>query len=100
MVVDEALPWALEGFIERLDEWIERENPSVDLRLLTTAWVMTRTEDPYAGVRREPDFDNLWFGPVPRTVTPEGTVVACSYWIFETAHVVRCDSVATLTLPL
>ena len=27
--------------------------------------VLTRFDDPYSDVRREPDFDNLWFGPVP-----------------------------------
>ena len=46
--------------------WIERELPSDDLRLTVTAWILTRYDDPYQGVQREPGFDNLWFGEIPR----------------------------------
>jgi hypothetical protein len=63
------------------------------------SWLFTRLEDPYVGVRREPTFDNLWFGAVPGSIRA-GTVVACSYWIFESSRTVRCDSIATLSLPL
>ena len=91
--------WTLEDFEVRLDQWIELENPSYDLRIVVTAWVLSRFDDPYAGVRREPDFDNLWFGPVPGSVH-RGHVVVCSYWIHEAQRTVRCDSVATLNLPI
>ncbi len=90
--------WTLLSFLERLDQWIERESPPDDLRLLVTAWIMTRYEDPYQGVRREGKFPNLWFGPVPDTGTD--AVVACSYWIDEVNHTVRCDSFGTFPLPL
>jgi len=94
------ISWRLEGFLEQLDAWAERESPGDDIRLLATAWIMTRQEDPYRGVRREPDFENLWFGAVPDTDDGAGRVVACSYWIVESQQVVRCNSFATLSLPL
>jgi hypothetical protein len=97
--VTEREAWTLEDFEPRLDQWIEMEKPSDNLRILVTAWVLSRFDDPYAGVRREPDFDNLWFGPVPGSLQ-EGRVVVCSYWIFEASRTVRCDSIATLNLPV
>lgn len=99
-MVNEVRPWRLEGFLDRLDAWAEREAPSDDLRLVVTAWVMTRYDDPYKGVRREKGFPNLWFGAVPNTDDHGSTVVACSYWIEESSRTVRCDSFATLGLPL
>jgi hypothetical protein len=92
--------WALENLESCLDAWIELEQPSDDLRILVTAWVLTRFDDPYADVRREPSFDNLWFGAVPGSVHGQGCVVVCSYWVHEGQRTVRCDSVATLNLPI
>ncbi|HVQ96220.1 MAG TPA: hypothetical protein VMU51_34700 [Mycobacteriales bacterium] len=92
--------WQLEGFLDRLDAWIERESPNDDLCLLVTAWIMTRYGDPYQGVRRESGFPNLWFGAVPDTEDGSGNIVVCAYWIEESNRVVRCDSFATLGLPL
>ena len=92
--------WQLEGFLERLDIWEELFSPSDDLRLIVTSWVMTRFDDPYQGVRREPQFGNLWFGVVPDTEDDDGSVVTCAYWIEEARGVVRCDSFATLTPPV
>jgi hypothetical protein len=91
--------WRLEGFLERLDAWAERESPSGDLKLLVTAWIMTRYEDPYQGMRRERGFPNLWFGSVPHSEVA-GTTVVCTYWIEESARTVRCDGFATLNLPI
>ena len=54
---------------------------------------------PYQGVQRVEGFPNLWFGRVPRTVDSKGRAVACSYWIAESTRTVRCDSIATLSLP-
>lgn len=92
--------WTLENFEECLDASIESERPSDDLRILVTAWVLTRFDDPYADVRREPSFDNLWFGAVPGSVRAHGRVVVCSHWVHESQRTVRCDSVATLNLPI
>jgi hypothetical protein len=92
--------WHLEGFLEHLDAWTERESPPDDLLLIVTAWIMTRFDDPYKGVRREHGFPNLWFGPVPNSEDGTGAVVVCSYWIEEASHTVWCNSFATLNLPL
>lgn len=94
------LPWALEDFIKRLDWWIDSESPPDDLRLIVTAWILTRYDDPFQGVRRESAFPNLWFGAVPDSEDGAGKVVVCSYWIAESTRTVRCDSFATLSLPL
>jgi hypothetical protein len=50
--------WSLTDFVDRLDAWIDLEQPDRDLRLMVTAWILTRYTDPYQGVRREPGFDN------------------------------------------
>ena len=92
--------WTLENFEACLDAWIERERPPDELRILVTAWVLARFDDPYVDVRREPSFDNLWFGAVHGSVHGEGRVVVCSYWVQERQRTVRCDSVATLNLPI
>jgi hypothetical protein len=91
--------WKLEGFLECFDAWADRESPSDDLRVFVTAWIMSRFDDPYRGVRREPGFDNLWFGVVPMSRNDSGAVVTCAYWIEESQHTVRCDSFATLNPP-
>jgi hypothetical protein len=92
--------YALENFLEALDLWIEDESPEPDLRLAVTAWILTRFEDPYAGVAREAGFPNLWFGPVPGTAHEGGKVVVCSLWINERTGTVRCDTFATLNTPV
>jgi hypothetical protein len=97
---DRVANWSLAGFLDRLDAWAEQEKPPDDLVLLVTGWIMTRYDDPYRGVRREPGFDDLWFGPVPNSEDGSGQVVACSYWIVERSRTVVCCSFATLNLPL
>jgi hypothetical protein len=91
--------WQLENFLDHLDIWIESEQPADDLRLTVTAWILTRYDDPYQGVQREPGFDNLWFGEIPRSRHGGGTAVACSYGIYASRGVVLCNSIATLPLP-
>jgi hypothetical protein len=93
-------PWQLRAFLERLDDWAQREYPSDELRRLVTAWILSRYDDPYQGVRREPGFDNLWFGKIPGSHrSGDGTVVTCSYFINEATHTVQCDNFGTLNLP-
>ena len=92
--------WRLERFLLEFDAWIEREHPSDDLRVLVTEWMVGRQDDPYRGVRREPQFENLWYGVVPDSNDGTGRVVVCSYWIVESQHLIRCNSFATLSLPL
>lgn len=91
--------WRLYGFGDALDDWRRRETPPDRLVDVVIRWSLTRADDPYVGMRREPDFDNLWFGAIPGTVNGD-KVVACSYRVHEREHRVVCDSYATLHLPL
>ena len=89
----------LQNFTDRLDAWIASQSPSLELRLQVTEWVLSRFDDPYQGVHREPGLDNYWLGIVPGS--QEGDrVVTCLFWIFERTRTVRCDTFATLCLPL
>jgi hypothetical protein len=92
-------PYELRGFLERFDEWVEQDEPDGQLRIAVLDWIFSRAEHPYQGVRREPNFANLWFGAVP-TTQREWEVVVCSYWIIEAEHAVRCDRFATLNAPI
>ncbi|HYN96993.1 MAG TPA: hypothetical protein VES42_24395 [Pilimelia sp.] len=92
------LDWRLERFPEAIDAWIARESPSDDVRLIVIDWVMSRHDDPYRGMRREA-LPNLWFGPVRGTQTM-GTVVTCSYWVYESTRTVRCNDICTLNQPI
>jgi hypothetical protein len=92
--------WELAGFIDRLDMWELAEQPSEDLSVIVTDWVFTRYDDPYRGARREPDFENLWLSVIPDSDDGSGRVVVVSFWIHESTHVVVCNGIATLSLPL
>lgn len=92
--------WTLIDFGERLDSWVLAEAPADGMKLIVTSWVLTRFDDPYQGMRREPGFDNLWFGAVPSTQDGHGNVVCCSYWILEADRTVRCNQFASLALPI
>ncbi len=91
--------WHLDRFVDAIDRWVAAEGPPEEIRILVTGWAFTRLEDPYVGLRRATGFDNLWFGPVPGSAY-DGLVVACSVWIEELSHTVRCDSFASLSCPV
>jgi hypothetical protein len=91
--------WELVGFEEAIDRWIEREQPSIDVQFVVGEWVLSRFDDPYSGMQREASFPNLWYGAVPDTEF-KGQVVVCSYFVEEREHRVKCDSFATLGLPI
>jgi hypothetical protein len=91
--------WRLEDFGERLDYWAATQDASPELRRLVATWILTRFDDPYQGVRREPGFPNLWFGQVPGSLHGDHAVF-CTYRIFELDRSVRCDNFATLSLPI
>lgn len=97
---EEVRGWSIAGFLDRLDAWAEMEKASDDLTLLVTAWILSRYDDPYDGVRREDGFESLWFGPVPGSEDGAGHVVVCSYWIEELTRTVVCYGFATLDLPI
>ncbi len=73
--------WTLVGFLERLDEWVDRESPPAGLRVLVTTWLLTR------------------LGVIPDSELG-GQVVCCSYWLSERARSATCDSFATLSYPV
>jgi hypothetical protein len=91
--------WNLKDFLEQLDAWIDAEKPTQDLILHVTAWIMSRADDPYQGVRREPTFPNLWYVTVPGSLS-DGSVVLCSYFIFELTHEVHCKGFGTIGWPV
>ncbi|WP_033343504.1 hypothetical protein [Catenuloplanes japonicus] len=93
-------PWHLDKFLEKFDIWVAVEDPPDDLRLLVSAWIFTRYDNPYAGMHREPGLPGLWFGEVPDSNNGKGQAVACAYWVDERTRTVRCDSFATLDTPI
>ncbi|MGQ0464315.1 MAG: hypothetical protein ACT4QG_03230 [Sporichthyaceae bacterium] len=95
-----ASAWNLIHFDRRMDEWIAREAPDEDRRFAVGHWILGVMDDPYPGMRRQAGFDNLWFGAVPGTRRSDDTAVACGYWVVERTRSVRCESFATLGLPL
>ena len=92
--------WTLERFTGHLDDWIAREHPPDAVVIVVTAWLLSRFDDPYPGMQRERGFPNLWFGQIPESRHGDGQVVVCSYWIEESTRTVRCDSIATLNMPV
>lgn len=92
--------WTLQDFLLRFDQWADQESPSDDLRLEVIAWILSRAEDPYQGVRRESGFDNLWYGSIPSTHHDRDQVVVCAYWIHEQSRTVRCERFGSLSLPI
>jgi hypothetical protein len=92
-------PYALDGFNAAFGQWVETERPDRELQLVVFDWIYTRYDDPYQGVRREPGFENLWFGAIPNTSRGD-TAVQCAYFIAEAQRLVKCDSFATLGLPI
>ena len=77
-VPERAQLWSLKDFTDRLDVWARDQNPDADLRLVVTAWILSRFDDPYHGVRRQLGFPNLWFGTVPGSRQGD-SVVTCAY---------------------
>lgn len=93
--------WKLELFSLRLDQWQARD-PDVpdELRSLVEAWLVTRYANPYEGMFQEAGHPNLWSGKVPGSEDGCGHAVACSYWIFESTHTVKCNDFAILGEPI
>jgi hypothetical protein len=92
--------WNLDLFEERLDLWIEQENPAEDLIIIVLDWILSRRNDPFAGVSLVEGFDNYWFGAIPNSDDGSGNVVTCSYWIDWPTRTVRCDLFGTLSRPI
>ncbi|MER5420305.1 hypothetical protein [Streptosporangium roseum] len=94
--------WTLEGFTHWLEIWEMNEPASAvydHLRVTVISWILGRYSDPYQGMRRDADVDNLWFSAIPGT-EHGGEVVCCSYLISEATRTVRCASIMTLSMPV
>lgn len=91
--------WQLANFEGLLSRWDQLEQPHDDLRLVVTAWIFSRYDDPYVGMPRETGFANLWAGAIPGTGS-EGRVVVWSYFVYDRPRVVVCSGLASLSLPL
>ncbi len=97
-------PWTPQDFLPRLDAWVEQEHPLDELRVHVLDWIFTRMRDPYADARRVPGFADYWQAVVPNSDHfddhAERCAVVCLYWIDAVARTVRCDSFASLSLPI
>lgn len=100
MTEEGGLSWKLERFPETLNMWVEICSPSREILRAVRNWVVTRYEDPYEGVKREPRIDNLWYGVVPGTNDGRGNVAVCSYFVYESTRTVVCNGCSTLSLPV
>lgn len=98
--VSDGADWKLEGFDDHFDDWVLREDPGADLRVLVLDWIMTRHENPYRGVKRESGFDNLWWGQIPESEDGRGNVVICSYFVWVASSTMTCNGIATLSWPV
>jgi hypothetical protein len=91
--------WQLLQFIERLDEWAAREDPSEDLRVIVANWVINLHSNPYADLKPQRGFPDLWFSGIPET-SDGHTLVTCTARINPIERTVTCRIIATLGLPL
>jgi hypothetical protein len=93
--------WRLIGFQERFDEFLTAEGLAGygDLELMVLLWIHARARNPYEGVRREPGFDDLWWGKVPGSADNLGRVVTCAYFIHEADDTVQCAMFGWLSGP-
>jgi hypothetical protein len=97
-------PWTLEDFLPRLDDWEAQEHPLDELRVRVLDWIFTRAENPYADARRVAGFADYWQAVIPSSAHfddhAERCAVVCLYWVDAGASRVRCDRIASLSLPI
>ena len=97
-------PWTLQDFLPRFDAWVDQEQPLDDLRVYVLDWIFTRLRDPYTDARRVPGFADSWQAVIPSSEHfddhAERCAVVCLFWLDATARIVRCDRIASLSLPI
>jgi len=91
--------WQLFQFIEKLNEWAATEGPSEDLRSIVADWVIDLHSNPYADLRPQRGFPDLWFSGIPGT-SDGHSKVTCTARINPIQRTVTCKGIATLGLPL
>jgi hypothetical protein len=102
--VTEPAKWELVDFLPRLDDWIATEHPLQELTPLVIDWIFTRLSDPFGNARRVDGFADYWQAVVPDSDHfddyAERSGVVCLYWVDVAARSIRCDRIATLSLPI
>ncbi len=97
-------PWTLQDFLPRFDVWVDQEYPQDDLRVYVLDWIFTRLRDPYTDARRVPGFSDYWQAVIPSSEHfddhAEPCAVVCLFWLDDNARIVRCDRIASLSLPI
>jgi hypothetical protein len=93
--------WQLFQFMPKLEEWAAQEAPSGDLRSVVANWVIDLHVNPYADLKPQRGFPELWFCGIPEAETPDGRAqVTCTVQINPIKRTVTCLNIATLSLPL
>lgn len=88
--------WELQDFAIALKEWIDRDNPSPEMRRLSIRWAASRAADPYKQTSRVPHMGPIyWLAYLP-TPPVENIVVVAGLHIDEQAHAVRCSKIQTV----
>jgi len=92
--------WELRDFLTRYDEWIGRDTPADDQRVLVISWIHFLQSDPYRGATRRLDLGfDFWFAEVPDAGDDQEGVFAL-YRINEGERSATCDVIATLRKPV
>jgi hypothetical protein len=91
--------WQPLNFLERFDEWVEREQPIDEQRIAVLAWIHHLRSDPYRNATPNPEHGlPWWFAEIPDSRAGVHRVV-CSYRVDSTEQTVYCDNFATLRYP-
>ncbi|SNT07729.1 hypothetical protein SAMN05421812_10360 [Asanoa hainanensis] len=87
-------------FEEMFDSWVKRDGPDTETQIKVIEWIGNRRADPFAGMLRDTNHPNLWFGRIPYTLDGEGTLVTVAYEILTRTRVVRCMLIGRVGLPI
>ena len=102
-------PWALVGFRDWLDHWIEMDHPNPELHRDVLFWILELRNDPMpprSGPVPFPTYDDepppihdFWFAISPYGSTPQHRVT-CTYRIRWAEHCLSCHGIAELREPI
>lgn len=92
--------WIPVRFEEMFTAWVQREHPDVATQHRVVDWIVAHRLDPYAGMKRETDFPNMWSGRIPGTRDEAGTLVTCAYDVLPRTRIVRCLIIGRVGWPM
>ncbi len=95
-------PWQLDKFDDALDNWRALEQPDEGTFRTVVRWMAARADTPTDGCRRDRRIPRHWMAEISGTATggPSGTVVVCSFLMFEAERRLQCTNLGTLTRPV